>query len=184
MGGSKAGVLLDGRPLISYPMAALREAGLDPFVVTKRDRPVEAIPGLGGVPVIVEPDEPRHPLLGVLKALRHAGGRPVIVVGCDLPLLPPAFLRWLAEHPGGTVVPRVGGYLQPLAARYGPGAAVAVKRGVELGSSVTGVVTGLGPAVVEAPELCRFGEPEKIFTNVNTPEDLSAVEGLLAEPRS
>lgn len=180
MGGEKAGALLAGRPLISYPVAALRAAGLDPFVVTKADRPVDRIAGVADVEVVVEPDEPRHPLLGVLKALRHADGRPVIVVGCDLPLLPPGFLGWLAAQPGGTVVPRVGGYLQPLAARYGSDAVAAVKRGVELDASVTGVIAGLKPNVIAEDELSRFGDPEQLFANVNTPDDLAMVERIMA----
>lgn len=187
MGGEKAGAVLADRPLISYPLAALRRAGLDPFVVTKHDRPVDRIPGLGDVKVVIEPALPRHPLLGVLKALRHADGRPVVVLGCDMPLLPPELLRWLAAQPGGTVVPRVGGYLQPLAARYGSDAVAAVKRGVELDASVTGVISGLDAAVIEEASLSRFGNPERIFTNVNTPDDLAAIERIVTatgpEPR-
>jgi len=179
MGGEKAGALLAGRPLITWPLAALRAAGLDPFVVTKTDRPVDGIPGLEGVTVVVEPDEPRHPLLGVLGALRHAGGRPVIVVGCDLPLLDPGYLRRLAEHDGGTVVPRVDGHLQPLAARYGADAIGAVERGGEAGASMRSVIGELGANVIEEEELRRFGVPQRMFTNVNTPADLERVGRLL-----
>lgn len=103
----------------------------------------------------------------------------MIVTGCDLPLLTPDYFRWLAEHPGGTVVPRTGGYLQPLAARFGADAADAVKRGVETGASVAGVVTGLDPTVIEEDELCRFGDPQRTFTNVNTPADLERAGRLL-----
>lgn len=179
MGGGKAGILLAGRPLITWPLAALRAAGLDPFVVTKTDRPVDGDPALRGVTVVIEPDEPRHPLLGVLEALRHAGGRPVIVIGCDLPLLAPEYLRWLAGFPGGTVAPRAGGHLQPLAARYGADAISAVERGVGAGESATGVITGLDPIVIEEDELRRFGDPDQMFTNVNTPADLERAGRLL-----
>lgn len=184
MGGEKAGTLLAGRPLISYPLAALREAGLDPFVVTKTDRPVDAIPGLENITVVIEPDRPRHPLLGILEAIRHAGGRPVIVTGCDLPLLTPGYLRWLTDLDGGTVVPRVDGFLQPLAARYGPDAAAAVERGVESGASAKAVITGLDATVIEEDELRRFGDPARTFANVNTPEDLAAIERRLTGRRS
>lgn len=179
MGGAKAGAILAGRPLITWPLAALREAGLDPFVVTKADRPVEGIPGLEDVTVILEPDRPRHPLLGILEALRCAGGRPVIVTGCDLPLLTSDYFRCLAAHPGGTVVPRVGGYLQPLAARFGADTADAVRRGVGMEASVAGVIAGLDPTVIGEEDLRRFGDPARTFANVNSPGDLERVARLL-----
>lgn len=179
MGGEKAGALLAGRPLISYPVAALRAAGLDPFVVTKADRPVDGLPGIDDVEVVVEPDEPRHPLLGVLTALRRAGRRPVIVTGCDLPLLPPEYLRWLATRPGGTVLPRVEGRLQPLAARYGPDAASEVEHGVRTEAPMKAVIAGLSATVVAEEDLRRFGDPSRTFANVNTPKDLVAIERIL-----
>lgn len=180
MGAPKAGALLAGRPLIARPLAALRAAGLDPFVVTKADRPVAAagLEGPDGLEVVVEPDRPRHPLVGVLAALERAGG-PVVVVACDLPLLPPPLLAWLAERPGGTVVPRAGGHMQPLAARYGPEAAGPVRAGIERGRAMKEVVAALGPEIVEEAELRRFGDPALMFENVNSPEDLARVESLL-----
>lgn len=179
MDGHKAGTLLGGKPLVAWSLQALRDAGLDPFVVTKADRPVDAIPGLENTTVVIEPDRPRHPLVGILEALRHAGGRPVIVTGCDLPLLTSGYFRYLAGHPGGTVVPRVGGHLQPLAARFGADAADAVRHGVGMEASVTGVIAGLHPTVIGEEELHRFGDPDRMFTNVNTPGDLERVTRLL-----
>ena len=84
------------------------------------------------VPIVLEPEEPRHPLIGIVAALRHAGGRPVLVVACDLPLVSPALLAELAASPqppdsppsperSGTeplVLAAPGGDPQPLLGRY------------------------------------------------------------------
>lgn len=179
MGGGKAGALLAGHPLVSYPVEALREAGLEPFVVTKSDRPVGGLPGLDDVQVFLEPDEPRHPLLGVLTALERAGGRDVIVLACDLPLLTPALLQGLAVKATGTTVPRAAGQLQPLAARYAGEAIEPVRRGIAAERSVTEVIRELSPVILEEDRLRTFGDPGRMFENVNTPEDLLRVETLI-----
>src|SRR3954451_1259667 len=67
LNGEKAGAELRGRPLISYPLAAARAAGLPAIVVAKRGN---ALPTLD-VTVEPEPDDPRHPLCGVRAALDH-----------------------------------------------------------------------------------------------------------------
>src|SRR5438477_12761169 len=64
IGGSKALVKLHGRPLISYPLAAMREALGDIAIVAKADT---ELPSLPGVTVWIEPDVPRHPLVGSRK---------------------------------------------------------------------------------------------------------------------
>src|SRR6185312_15026060 len=95
LGGGKATVGLAGRALVEYPLAALAAAGIEAVVVAKADTELPAL----AVPVLTEPPQPRHPLLGIVVALRHAGGRPVLVVACDLPLLTPELLEALAAAP-------------------------------------------------------------------------------------
>src|SRR6478609_3299075 len=75
IGGDKAIVELEGRPLVLYPVEALHEVCDDVAVVAKRD---SLLPALAGVADLwVEPDEPRHPLAGVAHALHLAAGRSV-----------------------------------------------------------------------------------------------------------
>ncbi|MBS1881068.1 MAG: NTP transferase domain-containing protein, partial [Actinobacteria bacterium] len=88
LGGGKATAELAGRALVEYPLAALAAAGVEAVVVAKAETELPRL----AVPVVVEPAAPRHPLLGIVAALRHAGGRPVLAVACDLPLLAPALL--------------------------------------------------------------------------------------------
>lgn len=176
IGGNKANMVLAGRTLAGRAVDSLRRAGLDPFVVTKRDRPVE----IEGVEVLFEADEPQHPLAGLAAAIREAGGRRVVVLACDLPLLPVTYLGWLAGQTDGAVVPRVGAQVQPLAALYGPGDLETIEAALARQDPVKSAVARLSPTLVGDDGLRRFGDPTVMFSNVNTPEDLRRAEEVLA----
>ncbi len=68
LGGAKPLATLAGAPLIARPLAAAAAAGLPAVVVVK---PATRLPALD-VPVWEEPDEPVHPLLGIVTALERA----------------------------------------------------------------------------------------------------------------
>lgn len=172
MGAAKATLELDGRPLIERPLAALTAAGLDRVVVAKADT---ALPPLGA-DRWDEPDEPRHPLRGIVTALERAG-RPVVVLACDMPSVPPALVRRLARTPGRAVVPAPGGRLEPLAARYEPAALPILRLALERGASLRDAVAALGPEALGDAELAALGDPAAMFANVNRPDDLARARG-------
>ncbi len=176
MGGDKAGALVGGVPLAVHGTNALRQAGLDPFIVTRADRPF----AVEGVPVVTKEHGPRHPLAGVAEAIRRAGGRDVIVLACDLPLLPAAFLAWLAARPDGAAMPQPGGRAQPLAARYSPENLTAIESLLERRMPTRQAVEAIRPYLIEDEVLRAFGDPDRMFFNVNSPEDLRRAERLLA----
>jgi molybdenum cofactor guanylyltransferase len=176
IGGAKALAELGGRPLISYPLAALSAAGLDAVVVAKSQSPLPQL----DCPVLREPALPRHPLRGVITALRWGGGRPVVVVGCDMPFVTGALLVWLASL-DGLVVPEVDDRLQPLLARYEPAHAGALEIALRSGYSMRKAIAGLQPRVVGERELQRFGDPSRLFFNVNDHTDLQVAERLLLQ---
>jgi molybdopterin-guanine dinucleotide biosynthesis protein A len=176
IGGAKALAELGGRPLISYPLAALNAAGLDAVVVAKRQSPLPEL----DCPVLREPALPRHPLCGVITALRWGGGGPVVVVGCDMPFVTGPLLAWLAGL-DGLVVPEIEGRPQPLLARYEPAHAGALEIAVRSGHSMRKAIAGLQPRIVNERELQRFGDPGRLFFNVNDPTDLQVAERLLLQ---
>ncbi|MBK5110308.1 MAG: molybdenum cofactor guanylyltransferase [Thermoleophilia bacterium] len=175
LGGAKATAELAGRPLIEYPLSAADQAGLATIVVAKADSPLPPIDR----EIVIEPDLPRHPLAGVVAALEVGRDRPVLVLGCDLPLIGPELLRWLAGQSGPVVVPLAEGHLQPLAALYRPEILPALRAGLEAAVSLKDLVVSLDPRIVGEEELAPFGDPAEMFANVNTPEDLRRVTALL-----
>jgi molybdopterin-guanine dinucleotide biosynthesis protein A len=175
LGGAKATAPLAGRPLITYPLAALEAAGLRPVVIAKPDT---ELPPLDREPWL-EAAEPRHPLVGILEALHRAGG-PVLACGCDLPFVTAELAGWLASLAEPLAVPRAGGRVHPMCARYSPelwdplAAALAAER------SLVEAVEAIGPRYVGEEELLRFGDPKRLLGNVNTPDELAWAERLLA----
>jgi molybdopterin-guanine dinucleotide biosynthesis protein A len=175
LGGDKAVVGVAGRPLLDYPLQVLRRAVEEVAVVAKHDTVLPSLPP--GVSLWLEDAEPRHPLCGILCALRNAQG-PVLVVAADMPLVDADLLAALIRAPLGgapALVPRAAGRLQPLCARYEPAAAAALQDFVH-DAPVTDAVLGIGPAILEWPH-------EQVFFNVNRPEDVLQAASLLAARR-
>src|SRR4030088_1661196 len=100
LGGSKPSVVLGRRALICHTLAAAAQAGLEAIVVAK---PSTVLPSLD-VRVLREPEQPRHPLCGLLAALRFAAARPrppaVVAVACDMPFVTGPALGALAGADG------------------------------------------------------------------------------------
>jgi molybdopterin-guanine dinucleotide biosynthesis protein A len=175
VGGAKATLGLGGRPLIDHPLEAAEAAGLQPIVVAKRDSPLPPL----SARIIEEPQRPLHPLCGIVTALRYAAGRPVVALACDMPLAPGALLAWLASTPEPLVVPAPGGELQPLLARYEASLLPTLEAALSAEAPMQETVEALSPRLVLDAELARFGDPERLFFNVNTREDLDEAQCLL-----
>jgi molybdenum cofactor guanylyltransferase len=143
-------------------------------VVAKRD---SELPELD-LPVVVEPNQPSHPLCGVLAAMR-ACSTPILALGCDMPFLSPELLAWLASLPDQLVVTEADRRLQPLLARYGPALAGPLEAGLRRRAPLQEVVASLSPRVLGEAELRRFGDPLRLCFNVNTPQDLAEAERLM-----
>jgi molybdopterin-guanine dinucleotide biosynthesis protein A len=175
MGEPKALVELGGRPLIAHAVGAVADAGLHPIVVAKPDSPVPDL----GVPVLDEPQEPRHPLCGIVAALRYAGTRPVVVLGCDMPFVPPALIGTLGRlaDPAATVA--IDGEIEPLLARYEPAIEPALMAALRNGTALREAIGALHPRLITESDLSAYGDPNRIALNVNSPEDLELARSLL-----
>jgi molybdopterin-guanine dinucleotide biosynthesis protein A len=172
IGGDKAMVELEGRPLVHYPLNVLR-AVLDEVAVVAKQSTVQ--PGLDvEIAIWLEPEEPRHPLAGVVHALRCARGQPVVVVAGDMPFVTRGLVAALSRERSrgaAAVVPRAGGRLQPLCARYEPRALGALA-GCDLTAPLSDAVGALDPRILEWPD-------EEPFFTVNSPEDILQAAALL-----
>ncbi len=163
LGGGKPGAPLAGRPLIHWPLAAARAAGLDAVVVAKPGTPLPPV----DVPVWTEPPTPVHPLLGLVTALERAGGRDVIALGCDMPFLTPQALLQLAAAAAPAAAPD-----EPLFARYGPAHLPVLAGALEDQASLRGTLRALEPAAVHVPA--------GVLRSVNDPAALAAAAAELA----
>jgi molybdopterin-guanine dinucleotide biosynthesis protein A len=179
LGGTKPGVELGGRSLISYPLAALATAGLDAIVVAKPATELPAsVAAAWRAEIITEPPEPIHPLAGIVAALRHAD-RSLVVLGCDFPFVPPALLGALADAQDELVVPAPGGKRQPLVARWSPSLLSQLEAALVREEPLRRTVAVLEPRLLGDAELAEYGDPARVFFNVNTEADLRAAAALL-----
>jgi molybdopterin-guanine dinucleotide biosynthesis protein A len=169
-GRSKAAIEVGGHPLASYPAAALA-AICDPVVFVAKAS--TELPEVDGVERWDEPDEPRHPVVGIVHALERAGG-PVLVCAADMPYVTPDACATLLTGAGAggsnAAVGVAGGVLQPLFAVYAPGALGGL-RAAEPDARLTDIVESLEPA--------RVAVPPPIVRSVNTPEELAEAEAEL-----
>jgi len=176
MGAPKAMVQLASRPLVSRVVSTVGSAGLDAVVVAKPDSPLPRL----DCRLLSEPSEPRHPLTGVLAALGASAGRGVVAIACDMPFVPAKLLAWLAQLEAPVAVCEFGGKLEPLLGRYSPEVAEALGAKLAAGAAMRDAVADLDPHVISERSVARFGNPERIFFNINSPEDLERAEQLLA----
>lgn len=163
LGGEKAMASFSGAPLVMRPLAAARAAGLDAVVVAK---PGTALPD---VLVWIEPEEPTHPLVGVVTALERGG--PIVAVACDQPWVTPELLRALADHDG----PALAVADEPFPARYEPSQLDVLRAALAAEAPLRRTLKELSPAVL--------GAPRELVAGVNTPEELAAAERALEAAR-
>jgi molybdopterin-guanine dinucleotide biosynthesis protein len=132
------------------------------------------------------------PLGGVLSALRCAaredrGG--VLVAGCDMPFLSPAVLRLLRARGEASaavaVVPASAGRrgFEPLCAWYSTRALDALEAMAETGELGLHTLAHRAPVeVLAASALRQLGDPDHLFFNVNTMDDLREAQRRAGVP--
>jgi molybdopterin-guanine dinucleotide biosynthesis protein A len=172
MGGDKPTVALRGRPLVSYPVGAMKLALTEVAVIAKADT---SLPQPLGAMVWIEPDVPVDPLLGISEALALAGGRRVLVCPVDMPFVSPESLSALAavQHEGRpAVVATSRGVVRALLGCYLPSAVPLLEQAVRDGLSPQDAARTLDPVLFE------FENDDELF-DVDTPDDLLQASGML-----
>lgn len=163
MGRDKALLEIEGETLLARAARRLREV-CDEVLIADAGR-------LGGVP-----DGPgRGPAAGLLGAARARPGRSLLVLAVDLPFVPAPLLEELARSAADLALPGWSGGVEPLCAFYGPAALAILEERVGRGRLDLWSLPdepGLSVRRLGEEELRRFGEPAKLFLNLNRPEDL------------
>jgi molybdopterin-guanine dinucleotide biosynthesis protein A len=180
MGSDKALFDLAGRPMASYALATLRQAGASRVLALGGDS--DALAALGFA-AVTEPEPGRGPLGGIVVALEAALDDLVVVVACDLPLVTVAAITALREAAGTGpgAVAWVDGHLQPVVAAYHRRLAPALAAALARDAAVYRAIADCGLVHVELA-------PELVGPNVNTPADARALseeigrEGLPRPP--
>jgi molybdopterin-guanine dinucleotide biosynthesis protein A len=175
-GGEKAVALLEGRPLLVWAAERLRSVCALVAINVRPGTEAEAAAKGLGLPMLRDAaGDATGPLAGVKVGLiwaQEQGARTLAVSPCDAPLLPDdLYVRLVERAGGGAAMAETRDGRQPLCSLW-PVAALSMVREALAGGAhppTWQVLEGLGARKVS------FERPEA-FANVNTREDLAAVE--------
>lgn len=121
--------------------------------------------------------------LGGIYTAVAAGPDPVLCVAWDMPFIPEALLRALALRSSAfdAFLPQSSGRrgVEPLCAVYGPACGPAIERRLTAGELMAvSFHADVRVGILSLDEVRTFGDPDELFFNVNTPEDLARAEEL------
>ena len=192
MGSDKSLAPLAGRPLLSYALATLRQAGLAASIAGSRS-PLGAF-----APVVEDSGEGRGPLGGICAALASMSGQRAVFVPVDLPLLPASLLAFLLHHAritgGAVTLASVNGFAQTFPAVIERAVLPQLESELDAGrggcfAAFQSAATQMGRRVDVVPvemlvQCGQIAHPDGLpavrwFLNVNAPEDLRQAQAHL-----
>lgn len=173
-----------GERMIDRVATALREASDDLLLIANVP---DAATWLPAVPTLGDLRMGEGALGGLHAALAHAAARrpdaAVLLVAWDMPFVTGALLRELrrvGEQGADAVLPESDSSrrgVEPLCAWYGPRCLAAVEATLERGDRrVIGFHDQVRLVRLTVEQVTAFGDPARLFHNVNRPEDLAEAE--------
>lgn len=180
LGRDKSRLVLDGQPLLARIVGQLSTLSDDLIVVTNDSARLEGM----DLAVRLVPDEQRGvgSLMGIYSGLKAARHPHALALACDMPFLSLPLLRYMLPLAVDydVVIPRVGGWVEPLHAIYGKTCLPAMSQLLEQNRrQIIAFFDDVRVRYVEEHEIDRFDPQHLSFVNVNTPEDWERVQELL-----
>ncbi len=179
MGEDKAFASFVGGTLLEWMRDRLAPLFADVFIVAKDPSRFHGL----GLPVVNDALTEGGSAVGVYTAALASPTERVLCLACDMPFVTPRLLRVLAERSAGfdVFVPRHGEYMQPLCAVYGKGTLEPYLNFIRSGGRrIFDIYPDLNTGFLEM-DGGRYGDPDRLFVNVNTPGELEVARQRLAE---
>ena len=126
--------------------------------------------------------------LGGLHAALVHSGTAVLVAAWDMPFLPGELLRTLrsiGEAGADVALPASGSRrgVEPLSGYYSPACIAPIERALERGDRhIVSFFDDVRVATLPADAVARFGDPARLFLNVNTASELALAERYASTP--
>lgn len=114
------------------------------------------------------------PLAGIHVGLKEAKYNNVFFTACDMPLIDSQMAIFIVKQIEGfdIAVPKIGRYLQPLFAAYSKKCLPYIEYSLQNGvKKIATIYDKMNVNYIEAELLSVSYELEKVFLNINTPED-------------
>jgi molybdopterin-guanine dinucleotide biosynthesis protein A len=170
-GADKAALVVGGVRIIDRQLAALRAVAADVRIVTNDPSRYRGL----GLPIAPDAVAGAGPIGGLYTALLEARYDRVLVLACDMPFVPAAFLQRLVVESTpeeiDAVVPRGARGLEPLCALYRTRLSGHVRSQIDRGElRLTALLAGLRVRELGGEALAPYDDGT-LFENVNTPHD-------------
>lgn len=189
-GSPKALAEVAGRSILDRGLAALDAAVGDAVIVANDPRPYAS----AGRPIRPDVRPGTGVLGGILTAIRWAeetDRQAALVLACDMPFVPPALLRRLVQRADAEAVSLADSAgprgMEPLCAVYGIQCADAIERALDRDQrAIVSFFSDVEVRRLPLSEVRRFGDPDRLFFNVNRPEEKRRADELagVADPHS
>ena len=172
MGKPKALLKIGDQPILSYLIERFEWEGPTMLVTSPgREKP----PGAEGFDVeVIDPVEGMGPVQGVLTALENAQTKTVLMASVDMPLVGREHLLWLVDQLGDSC-----GLMIKRENQIEPFPSIFRKVRHEMVPSMRSFASIEGFAVLSAPTAW----PDDIWTNLNEPGDLAALQNSIKNAR-
>lgn len=175
MGSNKALLPFHGQPLIGRVAARLRPWFRQMVIVTHTPEAFRFL----DLPVVSDPAPGLGPLGGLQAGLAFSQSTVAFVAACDMPFisvdLAAEMVRRAVNGAHDAVVPTHRGVPEPLHAVYARSCLPAIAELLAAGDrKVQHLLGRVRTLEVPEQEVRRFGDPDRLFFNCNTPADLDA----------
>ena len=180
MGGRpKALMELGGRRIIDRVADVVRGVTDDLLIVTNTPELYASL----ALPMVPDVFPDHGSLGGIYSGLRAAPGAAAFTVACDMPFLTPEVARLVIDRAAlaDVVLPTLGGRLETLHACYAKSCLGPMESKLRQGQlRIAGFFDEVRVLAIPEDEVAHFCDPEIIFMNVNTPEELARAREVLA----
>ena len=182
-GGAPKGLLaVGGRRILDRVIAVVQAVtGAPPLLIANAPGAASWRPDLKTIPDA----RPGLGSLGGIYTAVTAGVAPVLCVAWDMPFVPEGLLRALIDGASAgnydAFLPESSGRrgLEPLCAVYGPACGPAIAQRLAQGDlRAISFHADVRVGILSLAEVKSFGDPDELFFNVNTPDDLARAEAL------
>ncbi|MDQ3704177.1 MAG: molybdenum cofactor guanylyltransferase [Chloroflexota bacterium] len=174
----------NGPTMIETVVARLSEAGLAPhLLVTNSPQDFAFL----NIPIVTDDIPGAGSLGGIYTALNHLLYERTLTVACDMPLLNPSLLRYMAFLPteADVLVPRWtdaegNRHIETLHAIYSRRCIEPIRKRIEAGKlKVQALLEDVSVEYVDEAELRHYDPQLKSFRNINTPEEWERLRSKL-----
>lgn len=181
-GDDKALIYFQNRPLIEYIYSKLNSF-FEKVIIIANNGEYDFLEG-----AVIKKDiiENKGPLAGIYSGLYYSDKKYNFVVGCDMPFIKEEYFSYLMEkieeEKPDVLAAEKNGYIEPLAAVYSRDVLPLIKEKIDEDKlRLKSFYDQCTVEVIKEAELRKNFDLERLFFNINYPEDKMKAEKLLRE---